>query len=461
MISKTTVEYTHLMPCDAGFLYRWHTMPRAINRLVPYWESLDIIEHPTGLANDSKVVLKLKNGPISLPWHLKLFDVEEGRSFCDKQVSGPFSHWRHRHEMHPVNENYSLLVENIDFKLPLLGSFGTRFFAASKLKSLFKYRFKVMENDIKRHYRYKEEKAMKILITGASGLVGNALVDYFSSGAHDVYKLVRSEPSSDKEIQWIPSSADQLGYVDLKQLEGFDAVVHLAGENIAGKRWTKTQKDKIYDSRIMATKFLARTLTKLERPPKVFISASAIGFYGDRGEVVVDEMSSNANDFLGQTCIDWERAASGATEKGIRVVNARFGIILDPRGGALAKMLPLFQLGGGGILGNGKQYMSWIALDDVLGAIHHCIMTDSISGPVNFVAPNAVTNKEFTKVLASVLGRPAIFPAPAIALKLVLGEMAEALLLSSTRVKPKVLEETNHEFAFADLESALRHMLGK
>ncbi len=461
MINKTTVEYTHLMPCDAEFLYRWHTMPRSFNRLIPYWEKLDIVEHPMGLVNDSNVVLKLKKGPLSIPWHLKIFGVEEGKVFCDKQLSGPFSSWQHRHEMHPINESHSLLVENIDFKLPFLDSLGARFFATSKLKSLFKYRFKVIENDIKRHYKYKGVKAMKILITGASGLVGKALVDYFSSGAHDVYKLVRSEPSSDREIQWIAPTASDLGYVDLKKLEGFDAVVHLAGENIASKRWTKTQKDKIYDSRVMGTKFLVRTLSKLEKPPKVLISASAIGFYGDRGESLVDERASNASDFLGQTCIDWERAASGAAEKGIRVVNARFGVILDPRGGALAKMMPLFQLGAGGILGNGKQYMSWIALDDVLGAIHHCIMTEEISGAVNFVAPNAVTNNEFTRVLAKVLSRPAIFPAPALALKLALGEMAEALLLSSTRVRPKKLEETKYEFAFDDLEAALKHMLGK
>ncbi len=452
MLDKTTVEYTHLMPCDAGFLYHWHSQPRAINRLTPYWEQAQILEHPVGIVNHSAVALKLKKGPLELPWNLEIFDVHEGKSFSDRQISGPFLFWQHQHQMQPINESNSLLVEKISFKLPLLGAFAEKIFADLKLKRLFKYRFKVIENDIRMHYKYKDNKAMKILITGSSGLVGTALVDYLSAGGHEIFKLVRGKPKSEREIQWASDSADS------KQLEGFDAVVHLAGENIAAKRWTQEQKNKIYDSRVQTTKFLAQTLAKLKQPPRVFLCASAIGFYGDRGDLLLDESSVPAGDFLGKTCQDWEKATA---VQGIRVVNARFGIILDPKGGVLAKMLPLFQLGGGGMLGSGKQYMSWIALDDVIGAIYHCLRTESISGPVNFVSPNAVTNKDFTKVLAKVLNRPAMFPAPALALKLVLGEMADALLLSSTRVQPRKLEEAKYEFAFPSLEAALRHMLGK
>jgi len=418
---------------------------------------VQVLNHPKGISNGDKVSIKINLGPLALPWHLQIEDVIPGSQFADRQLSGPFDFWKHSHEMHPVNDSHSLLVESIKFESPF--GFLTKHLVTDKLRRLFKFRFNVIENDIKRHYMYKDRSNMKILVTGASGLVGKSLVDFLSSGGHEVFKLVRHEAKDSSEIQWTPASLDQLGYVDLAKLEGFDAVVHLAGENIAARRWTAKQKQKIYDSRIYATKFLARSLAKLEKPPRVFISASAIGIYGDKASESLDESSIAADDFLAKTCKDWEEACKPALDKGIRVVNARFGIILHPRGGALAKMLPLFQLGGGGILGSGKQYMSWVALDDVIAALHHCLMNETLSGAVNVVAPEAVTNIEFTKVLARVLRRPAIFPAPALALKLVLGEMAEALLLPSTRVKPDRLLSSGFKFSYEELETAFKHML--
>ncbi len=303
---------------------------------------------------------------------------------------------------------------------------------------------------------------MKILISGASGLVGDALVKFLSSAGHQVLRLVRHETTKADEITWFPPKfSDDEGYIDLTALEGLDAVIHLAGENIASGRWTEAQKKKIYDSRILGTNFLVDQLLKLKQAPKVFLSASAIGFYGHSDDKVFNEQSASGSGFLADTCLEWEKAAQRAEEKGIRVVSARLGIVLDPKAGALAKMLPLFSLGGGGILGSGIQFMSWIALDDVIGAMHHCIMNEAVRGPVNLVSPEVVTNSEFTKILAKVLARPAIFPAPAFALRLVLGEMADALLLSSTKVEPKVLENTGYEYSFSNLEAALRHMLGK
>ncbi len=294
-------------------------------------------------------------------------------------------------------------------------------------------------------------KPLKILITGASGLVGSALYDYLSTNGHEVYRLVRKASSNPRDIYWSE------GKPDLNCLETLDAVVHLAGENIAARRWTAEQKQEIYKSRIFNTRVLVEQLSKLNKVPSVLISASAIGFYGNRGDLNIDESTTQADDFLGRTCRDWEDAANQAIN--MRVVNARFGIILASQGGALAKMLPIFKLGLGGILGDGKQWMSWIALADVVAAIHHCIVTESLRGPVNFVSPCPLRNSDFTKILAKVLKRPALFPAPKLALRLALGEMADALLLSSAKVEARRLQESGYKFLLPELEMALKKIL--
>jgi uncharacterized protein (TIGR01777 family) len=446
------LEFSALMPCDSEFLYRWHTMPRAINRLTPPWEKVSIISHPASLAENEKVHVRLSG---LIDWHLKIFNIIEGKTFSDTQLIGPFMNWTHIHSMQPVNDSSSLLVERVHFKLPILDSLLSGLVCRLKLKPLFDYRFRTLYHDIKIHYKLKDKKQMKILITGSSGLVGSALFDFLASGGHQVYKMVRDKSISPNEITWDPEK----GEIDLLKLENFDAIIHLAGENIANKRWTKAQKEKIANSRIMGTRLLVDAINKLKNPPSIFISASAIGFYGSREDENLDENSKPGTDFLADTCIKWEEESKKLHNKSIRVVNTRFGIILDPRAGALSKLIPIFCIGGGGILGDGKQWMSWIALDDVLGALMHILANDKISGPVNLVAPNPHTNFDFTKILAKVMNRPALIPAPAFALKIVLGEMAEALLLSSARVEPKVLRDSGFEFAYPGLESALRHML--
>ncbi|MBI3797567.1 MAG: TIGR01777 family protein [Deltaproteobacteria bacterium] len=299
---------------------------------------------------------------------------------------------------------------------------------------------------------------MKVFVTGASGLVGSALVPYLTTGGHRVTRLVRSPPRPGAaEIYWDPAA----GVQDLGSLEGMDAVVHLAGENIAGGRWTAARKAKIRDSRVIGTRTLCETLARLPQPPTVLVSASAIGYYGDRGAEPLWENSAFGSGFLPEVCRAWEEATQPAVQKGIRVVLLRIGIVLSPAGGALAKMLLPFKLGLGGVVGSGNQYMSWIALDDVAGAIAHSLETDTLQGPVNAVAPFPVTNREFTRTLGRVLGRPTVFPLPAFGARLVFGEMADALLLASTRVEPKRLLATQYGFRYPELDGALRHLLGK
>ena len=298
---------------------------------------------------------------------------------------------------------------------------------------------------------------MKILISGSHGLVGTALIKSLETDGHEIFRLVRHYPNTENEIEWSPDRYS----IQLARIEGFDAVVNLAGESIAEGRWTDEKKRRIRESRVKGTKLLGDALANLTKPPKTFICASAIGYYGNRGDETLTESSAPGDDFLAEVCVEWEKATALATEKGIRVVNARFGVILDAHGGALAKMLPPFRMGIGGKIGSGKQWMSWIALDDVVGALKFALANETLRGPVNFVAPKPVTNAEFTKTLGKVLSRPTLFPIPTFGVRLLFGEMADALLLSSQRVEPKRLKETAYQFQFSHLNEALREVLNR
>ena len=299
---------------------------------------------------------------------------------------------------------------------------------------------------------------MKVLISGSTGLVGEVLGSQLKAEGHEVLALVRREVRQEgREVRWDPRA----GVIEASALEGLDGVVHLSGENIAGRRWSAAQKEEIRASRVESTRFLCETLAQLQRPPAVLACASAIGYYGDRGDEVLREDSGAGVGFLAETGVAWEGATRAAREGGVRVVNLRFGILLSRRGGALAKMLPPFKMGVAGKMGNGRQYMSWISLDDTIAAICHALTTEQVAGPVNIVAPEPVTNAEFTKTLGRVLRRPTLLPLPGFAARLALGEMADALLFASTRVEPARLLETAFGFAHGDLETALRHELGK
>ncbi len=297
----------------------------------------------------------------------------------------------------------------------------------------------------------------RILVTGSSGLIGSALVPALETDGHDVLRLGRRPPRNDAEVAWRPTD----GEIDAKGLEGIDAVVHLAGENIGRGRWTEAKKARIRDSRVQGTRLLAETLAALDAPPKTLVSASAIGYYGDRGDHVLTEESPPGDNFLAQVCQDWEAATAPAAEADIRVVNLRIGIVLSPDGGVLGRMLTPFRLGLGGHIGRGRQYMSWIALDDLIGVIRAALSDEALAGPVNAVSPNPVTNHAFAKALGRVLHRPAILHVPAFVLRLTLGQMADELLLASARVVPSRLAERDFAFQYPELEAALRHLLGK
>ena len=303
---------------------------------------------------------------------------------------------------------------------------------------------------------------MKVIVTGATGLVGRALIRSLLSDGHEVTRLVRGEAQGfrapgTKAVHWEPDE----GVVNAQELEGHDAAVHLAGEPIASGRWDDEKKRRIRESRVNVTRLLAETLAGLNEKPRVLVSASAIGFYGDRGDEALSEESASGEDFLSEVCREWEKATLSASQAGIRVVHLRIGFVLSAEGGGLPKMLTPFKLGVGGRVGSGRQYISWITLDELISIIRRALEDEHLRGPVNAVAPNPATNGEFTKTLGRVLGRPTIFPLPAFAARLAFGEMADAVLLSSTRVVPARLQEAGYKFSHPELEGALRHVLKK
>lgn len=446
------------MPASVEELSAWHLRPGAFARLAPPWEDIRLLSDEGPPRDGSRLVFEIGRGPFALRWEAVHRDVTPGERFVDEQRSGPFVRWVHEHRFRPEEAATaaSRLEEHIEYDLPGgwlgrgLGGPGVR----RSLARLFAWRHARTARDLARLAAFRERPRLRVAIGGASGLIGRQLGAFLTAGGHEVVALVRD--GRQPGILWRP----QRGEIDAVALEGFDAVVHLGGENIAGGAWTAQRKDLLRRSRIDSTALLAGAVARLTRRPSVFICASATGFYGSRGDEELTESSAPGNGFLPDLCRDWEAAAGPAAEAGVRVVHLRTGVVLSPRGGALAKLLTPFRLGLGGRVGSGRQYMSWIGLDDMVGLIHFALMRDDLAGPVNATAPQPVTNAGFTRSLARVLRRPAMLPVPSVAIRTILGEMGERLLLEGCRVLPARLTEAGFAFLDPQLESALRFELG-
>jgi len=452
------------LEAPAADVFAWLCRPGAFERLVPPWESVTTLSR-TGTAPQpgSRTVFTIQTGPVRRRWVAEHTAFEAGRMFRDEQIEGPFTRWVHTHTVEPADSIFCSLNDEIEYQLPFGGALAAGY-VRRKLERGFAYRHAIPAQDVAAHLRWSKTP-LRILVSGASGLVGSTLVAYLSAGGHAVTRLVREGRDTapppgipTASITWDPAGK---GFTSPSALEGFDAVVHLAGESIAAGRWTAARKARIRESRVQSTKTLAMAMAKLVKPPRTLIVASAIGFYGDRGDENLIEASPRGKGFLPEVCGEWEAAAEPARAAAIRVVNLRIGVVLSPAGGAMAKMLPPFRMGAGGVIGDGRQWMSWIALDDLLDVILHAIADDSLAGAVNAVAPHPVTNEEWTKLLGGVLRRPTIFPMPAFAARAAFGQMADELLLASTRVLPERLLAARHPFRFFEAEPALRQLLGR
>lgn len=454
------IERTSMLPASAEEAFAWHERPGAFERLSPPWERVQVIERTGGIREGARTTVQVRAGPVPVRWVAVHRDYVQGRRFVDEQIEGPFSRWTHQHLFEPVGPSASRYTDRIEFAPPFgtLGAAGGMWLARPRAERMLAYRHATLREDLAAHARFKDQGPMHIAVTGASGLLGTALVPFLTTGGHRVTSVTR-RPGPRDSIRWDPSS----GAIDVSAFEGLDAVVHLAGENV-GARWTAERKRRIRESRVGGTRLLAEALAALERPPRVLVSASAVGVYGDRGDEVLAEDATPAgppSDFFVELGREWEGATEPARAAGVRVVTLRFGIVLTPAGGALGRMLPPFRLGVGGPMGGGQQWVSWISMDDAVGAVHHALFTGELSGPVNAAAPEPVTSRTFAETLGRVLHRPAVVPVPAMALRLLFGEMADTALLGSQRVSASRLVAAGYSFRHPRLETALRHELGK
>lgn len=445
------------VPAPVEELDAWHRRRGALERLTPPWEHVEVLSDGAAGEPGSRRVLRVGRIPLRTRWVAEHWPLDDARGFRDVQIEGPFAQWRHEHRFESAGPDASVLEDRVEYALPLglLGRAAAGRRVRRRLERAFAYRHRTVAGDLAALGAAGPERP-HVAVTGASGLVGSALVPFLTAGGHEVTKLVRRPPEvGAPEVRWDPE-----GFVDTDGLADVDAVVHLAGENIFA-RWTEEKKEAIRESRARGTRVLARELAGMEDPPDVLVSASGINYYGDGGEQRLDEEAAAGEGFLAGVCREWEEAASEASAAGIRVVRLRFGVVLTPEGGALALMLPAFRLGLGGPVGDGGQWMSWITRDDLVGAIHRAVTDDGLAGPVNAVAPHPVRNRELTSALGRVLGRPTLLRVPEAAVRALAGQMGEETILASIRAVPSALEGSGHRFRHPGVEEALRHLLGR
>ncbi len=450
----TVVQRRTAMPVSAEVLFAWHERPGAFERLTPGFMPARVLSRSGGITDGSRVTLGIPVGPVTTTWEMEHIGYIKGREFRDVQRKGPFAHWEHIHKMESQPDGTSVLDDRITYALPLppFGDVVAGWFTRERLERLLTWRHALTKLDLERHAHFADRPRLRVAVTGASGFLGQSLCAFLTTGGHTVLRIGRGQGN---DVQWDPAR----GTLDAAALEGVDAVIHLAGASVA-ERWSAEHKRAIRESRVQSTRLIASTIAKLSRKPRVLLSGSAIGIYGSRGDELLDESSALGADFLADVGREWEGETRVAEDAGIRVVHLRTGIVLNPAGGALAKMVTPFLAGVGGKLGSGTQWMSWISREDWIGAAYHALFTEQLRGAVNLVGPEPVTAATFAATLARVLGRPNLFPVPAFALKTLFGAMAEGTILASQRVLPKALQGSGFGFAHPSLATALRFELG-
>lgn len=460
MSSKSKFQFRSLVNHPSNEVFEWHLRPRKLERINPPWETMKILEsegRPDQEGSQIKISVRLF-GLFKVSVAMAYHNCVPGERFAVSAEDGLLKNYQYETVITPQSAHTSEVTDRFQFTLSLpsfLKSILDRQFK-KRIHRILKYKHDMMDHDLAMLEKYRFEKPLKILISGSSGLIGKNLGYFLEFMGHDVWHLSRKGDDEEKTLYWNPKT----GECDPRSFEGFDCVIHLAGENISKGRWTKRKKERVLKSRSKGTARLVEILKGLSKPPKAFIAASAVGYYGNRGSEVVDEHSGPGKGlFITEVCQQWERATKELSEKGVRVINTRFGMVLSSEGGALKKMLTPFKWGVGGRVGKGQQYVSWIAIDDVVGAIYHVMMTPKIEGPVNVVSPNPVPNNILAKKLSKRLNRWLGPPLPEFLVHLFFGQKGEELLLTSTRVEPARLSETGYHFQYPKLSLALEHVI--
>jgi uncharacterized protein len=453
-MSLQVFERSAELPVPAGESFAWHERPGAFERLSPPWIRIRVLRRTGSINDGGTILLRLQVGPLPITWNLVHGDFIAGEQFCDVQFLGPFKSWRHCHRVEPIDAQRSRLTDHIEYDVPF-GAVGHTFVSghiARQLALLFDYRHDLMRDDLLLHAHFPGPRLV-VGMSGTSGLIGRQLSALLTTGGHRVVRLVRGAAQCDG-IAWDPA----IGILEPEKLPHLDAVVHLAGENISGL-WTAEKRRRIHDTRVFGTRVLSESLARLAKKPEALICASAVGYYGSHGDELLDESSLRGEGFLAEVSAQWESAAEAARAAGIRVAHLRLGVVLTPAGGALATMLPVFRAGLGGVLGPGTQWLPWVSLDDAISAFYTALMDDRISGALNVVAPNSVTNRQFTRALGRILHRPTALAVPTFLLKAA-GRMGEEILLSSQRVVSRKLDALGFRFRDPELEAMLRRDMG-
>ncbi|CAG35984.1 TIGR01777 family oxidoreductase [Desulfotalea psychrophila] len=454
---RNKLQKKSIYPVDAQYIYAWHARPGALERLIPPWQEAQVLERSGGLGRGGKTTIRMRIASIAFTVKAEHLQAIPGKMFEDRQTEGPFSLWQHRH-LFQNEENGASMEDLVQYRLPVHEFLPSFVHGAVKkeLTRTFTYRHEILRHDLARHQRYSWPP-LRILISGASGTLGRELVPFLESGGHRVFRLVRRGVEGDKEIYWNPA----LGEIDSNAIPEIDAIIHLAGEQIGLSRWSRGKKERVLRSRKNGTRLLCAAMAKLPRPPQVFLSASATGYYGDSPEQNLSEEQEAGSDFISQVCKVWEKEAAQAEITGIRTAMLRMGVTLSHRGGALKRLLQIGKIALPRSFGNGRQYTSWIDINDMLAAILHCLVCPEIRGPINIVSPQPVRNEELLATIAQIKKRPLLPRVPASFLTFLYGEMAREIALANCHVSSKKLVESGFCFQYPELKKSLKIQLGR